>query len=68
LLFNFASGYAIRKVHGNEEGLGFNGAHKLLVYADVVQISGENKYHKERHKISVGDYKGGRAGSKYREN
>jgi len=27
--------YALRKVLGNEEGLGLNGTHHLLFYADV---------------------------------
>ena len=40
IVFNFASEYAIRKGHVNQDELKLNGTHQLLVYVDDVNILG----------------------------
>jgi hypothetical protein len=44
LLFNIALEYAIRRVQVNQDGLKLNGTHRLVVYADDVNILGGSLY------------------------
>jgi hypothetical protein len=54
VLLNFALEYATRKVQGNHVGLKLNGGHQLLVYADDVNLLGNNRYHKESTEALIG--------------
>jgi hypothetical protein len=42
MLLNFTLEYAIRKVQENQVGLKLNGTHQLMVYADDVNLLGDN--------------------------
>jgi hypothetical protein len=46
MLFNFVLEYAITKVQGKQLGLKLNGTHKLLVYADDVNLLGDRDHKK----------------------
>jgi hypothetical protein len=55
LIFNFASEYAIRKVHENQAELKLNGTYKLLIYADDVNLLGDNTDTKQKNTETLTD-------------
>jgi hypothetical protein len=49
-VFKFALEHAIRKFQENQVGVKLNGTHRLLVYADDMNLLGDiNRYHKENN-------------------
>jgi hypothetical protein len=42
LLFYFTLEHAVKKVQQNQEGMELNGTHQLVVYADNINLLGEN--------------------------
>jgi hypothetical protein len=44
LIFNYPIEYAIKEVQKNQVGFELNGTHQLLVYADYVNLLGDNIY------------------------
>jgi hypothetical protein len=46
LILNFALEYAIRKIQENQMWLQLNGTHQLSVYADDMDILGDNRWNK----------------------
>ena len=44
LLFNFALGYATRRVQVNQDSLKLHGTHQLLVYADDINVLGRSTH------------------------
>jgi hypothetical protein len=55
LLFNVALEYAIRKVPENQVGMKLNGTHQLLIYADKVNLLGDNTDTKNKNKETLID-------------
>jgi hypothetical protein len=55
MLLNFALEYGIRKVQENQVGLKLSGTHLLLVYADDVNLSGDNTGSKKKNTETLTD-------------
>jgi hypothetical protein len=57
LLFNFSLEYSIRKAQENQVGLTLNRTHQLLVYADDVNLFGDNtsRYQKKKNTETLTD-------------
>jgi len=51
LLLKFALEFVIRDDQVNQEGLKMNSEHQLLVYADGVNILGENTHAVKKNKL-----------------
>jgi hypothetical protein len=59
LLFNFGLDYVSRKVQENQVGLKLNGTHELLVFADDVNLLGDNiDTIKKNTETVIGPFKG----------
>jgi hypothetical protein len=68
LVINFVLNYAIRKVQENEVGLKLNKTHKLLVYADDVNLLGGNVDTVKQNTETVIDVSKSWSRSKHRDN
>jgi hypothetical protein len=53
LPFNFTLDYAIRIVQVNQDGLKLNGTHRILVYANDVNILGGSVHTVEKNKEAL---------------
>jgi hypothetical protein len=53
-IFNLTLELDIRKAQGNQMGLKLNGSHQLLVYADDVNLLGDNDTIKKNTELLIG--------------
>jgi hypothetical protein len=53
LLFNFALGYASRRVQANQDSLKLNGSHQFLFCVDAVNITGESVHALKKTEVLV---------------